>query len=132
GLASAALACLALVLPVMAVLLAVQVALQRWFAGRIARFVLTTASTLGSVGFSLLLILGALAQQEAVRTVFAMARGQALWPILLQTPARLWAELAAGSPSWSSLAGMAGLLAAAVALVGAAGLLYRRAYENAR
>src|SRR5690606_2821828 len=51
---------------------------------------------------------------------------------LLQTPARLWAELAAGSPSWSSLAGMAGLLAAAVALVGAAGLLYRRAYENAR
>lgn len=129
----AAIACACLALPAVAVLLSLQVVLMRFFAGRFTRLLLTSLGAAGSIAFSLLLIAGVLAQEETVRMILAAARGQAVWPFLLDAPARLWAELVRdGVPRVATIGRVLAVLGGAAGLVAAVGVLYRTAYENAR
>jgi hypothetical protein len=133
GWLSTAVGCVCLTLPVLALIFAVQILLMRFFAGRVTRLLLTGLGALGSIAFSLLLIAGALADEEdTVRTILGALRGRALWPFVLDAPAALWAELAVGRPSLAALGRAALLLGgSAVLMVGLAGL-YRVGYENAK
>ena len=121
-----------LVLPTIAFVFAIQVLLQRFFAGRAARAILALFSALGSLLFSFLLIAGGLAQRDAALAVVGAMRGRAVLPWLLEGPSRFLADVATGAGWWAGIGSALAGPALAFAGILAVGTVYRRAWENAR
>ncbi|MBK8979469.1 MAG: hypothetical protein IPM29_26515 [Planctomycetes bacterium] len=131
GLPALAAAALCLTLPTVAFVFAVQILVQRYLFGRRARLVMAGITTVGSLAFSAILIVGGLAQRDAAMAVVFAIRGRAVFPWLIEAPARLLAEDALGGVSATTalLAAATPLLAAVVlALLGP---LHRLAWEIA-
>ncbi len=122
----------ALCLPTVAFVFAVQILLQRFFAGRVTRAILTVCTTLLSLAFSVVLIAGGLAQRDAAMEVFAAIRGRAVFPWILEGPARFLGDTATGQPDAGSFLALTAGPAAATLAFGAVALLHRRAWELSR
>lgn len=103
-------------LPLLAILLAVQIVLMRFFAGRWLRLLLATAGALASVGFSTWLLMTLFRSPEArLRSVASAADTAHELPLPIELGAQLIADASRGQ--WSTpLLGQAGLWFLAILL----------------
>ncbi len=117
--------------PLLAMLLAVQIVLVRFFAGRVLRIVLAVLAALASVGFSTWLLLGLFAPDPArlqVATTLPGATDRLPWTI--ETAATLLASAANGRLDQGALRAALGWLGLAVSLFWFAAKLHPRAVEK--
>ncbi len=89
-------------------------------------------SALGSLTFSVLLLLGAIGRDDAASGFLAMARGRSAYPAVLDVPARLLADWSLGGSGAAELPSAGALLAGAAAGLAIVSMLYRRAWGNAQ
>ncbi|MEO6594419.1 MAG: hypothetical protein ABIP94_06675 [Planctomycetota bacterium] len=117
--------------PLLCTLLAVQIVLVRFFAGRLLRLVLTVVAALASVAFSTWLLLGMFApsqgrMQQLVETSAAADR----LPWTIDTAALMLASAARGELDTTALRSGLGWLALALAIFWFAAKLHPRALER--
>ncbi len=118
-------------LPLLAGLLAVQIVLVRFFAGRVLRLVLAVVAALASVGFSTWLLLGLFAPEQArLPQLTAPAGVAARLPAAVDTAAALLAAAANGQLDDHALRTLLGWLGLALALFWFAARLHPRAVER--
>lgn len=116
--------------PLLATLLAVQIVLVRFFAGRVLRFVLALTAALASVAFSAWLLLGLFsAPQARVPLVLGPTTPDRL-PWTIETAASLLANAANGVLDTDALRGSLGWLGLSVAVFWFTAKLYPRAVEK--
>lgn len=117
--------------PVLATLLAVQIVLVRFFAGRVLRAVFAIVGALASVGFSAWLLLTMLAPgHERERSVTAAAAATGELPYTVDQGAALLAAAARGEFDSRALLGLLAWLLLAVMLFRTAAHLHARAHER--
>lgn len=98
--------------PLLAGLMAVQIVLVRFFAGRVLRIVFTVLAALASVGFSAWLMLTLFSPgQEQIQAIAAVAGNPARLPWTVDTGAALLAAAARGELDRRALFGLLGWLA---------------------
>jgi hypothetical protein len=114
--------------PLLATLLAVQIVLVRFFAGRVLRIVLAVVAALASVGFSTWLLLGLFAP-EPTRLQMVPGGGERL-PWTIETAASLLAAAANGRLDTIALRAALGWVGLAVSLFWFAAKLHPRAVEK--
>jgi hypothetical protein len=125
------LAILCCTVPLLATLLAVQIVLVRFFAGRLLRIVLAVVAALASVLFSTWLLLGLFAPEQArLQAVATMPGGPDRLPWTIETAASLLASAANGTLDTAALRGALGWLGLAVSLFWFAAKLHPRAVEK--
>ena len=118
--------------PLLATLLAGQIVVVRFFAGRLLRLATTGVAALASLGFSIWLILGLLAPGRDRDTALVAVAGAPRQPWTIGTASRLLDAAAEGRLDGLALAQLLGWLAAALAIYLAAALLHPRACERQR
>ncbi|MCC7396515.1 MAG: hypothetical protein IT455_05555 [Planctomycetes bacterium] len=118
-------------MPLLATLLAVQVVLVRWFAGRALRLVLTVVMTLASLGFFAWFLLALFTPSQArVHDIAAAARDAGGLPWTVDTAAAMLSAVATGRFDWRATAGAVGWLAAALGIFLFAARQHPRAWER--
>lgn len=115
--------------PLLAVLLAVQIVLVRFFAGRALRIALALAAALASVAFSAWLLLSLFTSGPDRPHEFAAAAGRPL-PWTIEAAASLLASAASGRLDLGSLRTTAAWLGLGLAVFWFAARLHPRAVEN--
>ncbi len=121
-----------LTVPMLCFLLTVQIVIQRWFAGRTGRIVMNSLSLLTSTAFSLMLLVGALAQEQSVQTLFETSRRFRLLPKLTTGPANLLADFATDQTSLFAILTALVAPAIGIAVLIATSSIYRVAYANSK
>jgi len=117
--------------PLLAALLAVQIVLVRFFAGRVLRFVLALVAALASVGFTTWLLLGLFAPESTrLQMVASVPGGTDRLPWTIETAATLLAHAANGRLDTDALRAALGWLGLAVSLFWFAAKLHARAVEK--
>lgn len=125
------LAILCCTVPLLATLLAVQIVLVRFFAGRVLRIVLAVVAALASVLFSTWLLLGLFAPEQArLQTIAAVPGGADRLPWTIETAASLLSSAANGVLDGDALRGALGWLGLAVSLFWFAARMHPRAVEK--
>ncbi len=117
--------------PLLCTLLAVQIVLVRFFAGRLLRLVFTLVAALASVGFSTWLLLGLFTSESArLRDLAVTASTPSRLPWTIDTASALLAAAARGVVDGDALRAVLGWLALAAGIFWFAARLHPRALER--
>lgn len=116
--------------PLLATLLAVQIVLVRFFAGRVLRLVLAIAAALASVGFSTWLLVGLFTDEPSRAEPLAAAAAPDRLPWIVGTAADLLTEAANGRLDRTALRAALGWLGLALGLFWFTARLHPRAVER--